>query len=139
MEKEITLPNGLKATPTELNNQLKNIDSQKLLDSVPSIHYNFQQTPIPKTKNPMVKEQQKLTKEVIELQNKLDNATLQLVESNTKIEEQNNQIAELKNQLKETGIDKAKHKISDIIVGALGGVLTAVILYFIAKFLGVSL
>lgn len=82
----------------------------------------------------MVKEQQKLTKEVIELQNKLDDATLQLIESNNKIEEQNNQISELKNQLNETGIDKAKHKISDIIVGALGGVLTAIILYFITKF-----
>lgn len=126
-------------TPVKLNDQLKNIDPQKLLDSVPPVHYDFQQSPIPKTENPMVKEQQKLTKEVIELQNKLDNATLQLVESNTKIEEQNNQISELKNQLNETGFDKAKHKISDIIVGALGGVLTAVILYFIAKLLGVSL
>ena len=126
-------------TPVKLNDQLKNIDSQKLLDSVPPVHYDVQQSPIHKTENLMVKEQQKLTKEVIELQNKLDNATLQLVESNTKIEEQNNQISELKNQLNETGIDKAKHKISDIIVGALGGVLTAVILYFIAKFLGVSL
>lgn len=87
----------------------------------------------------MVKEQQKLTKEVIELQNKLDDVTLQLIESNNKIAEQNNQISELKNQLNETGIDKAKHKISDTIVGALGGVLTAVILYFIAKFSGVSL
>lgn len=125
-------------TPVELNNQLKNIDPQKLLDSVPPVHYDFQQTPIPKTENPMVKEQQKLTKEVIELQNKLDNATLQLIESNNKIEEQNNQISELKNQLNETGIDKAKHKISDIIVGALGGVLTAIILYFIAKFSGIS-
>lgn len=35
-------------TPAELNNQLKNIDRQKLLDSVPPIHYNFQQTPISK-------------------------------------------------------------------------------------------
>lgn len=126
-------------TPEELNNQLKNIDPQKLLDSMPSVHYDFQQTIVPSTENSMVKEQQKLTKEVIELQNKLDNATLQLVESNNKIEEQNNQISELKNQLNETGIDKAKHKISDIIVGALGGVLTAVILYLIAKFIGVSL
>lgn len=87
----------------------------------------------------MVKEQQKLTKEVIELQNKLDNATLQLVESNNKIEAQNNHILELKNQLNETGIDKAKHKISEIIVGALAVVLISVILYFIAKFLGISL
>lgn len=126
-------------TPVELNDQLKNIDPQKLLDSVPPIHYDFQQIPIPKIENPMVKEQQKLTKEVIELQNKLDDATLQLVESNNKIEEQNNQISELKDQLNETGIDKAKHKISDTIVGALGGVLTAVILYFIAKFSGISL
>ncbi len=126
-------------TPVDLNGQLKNIDPQKLLDSVSPIHYDFQQTPIHKTENPMVKEQQKLTKEVIELQNKLDDATLQLVESNNKNEEQNNQISELKNQLNETGIDKAKHKISDIIVGALGGVLTAVILYLIAKFSGISL
>ena len=63
-------------TPVELNNQLKSIDPQKLLDSVPPVHYEFQQIPIPKTENTMVKEQQKLTKEVIELQNKLDNATL---------------------------------------------------------------
>ena len=126
-------------TPVELNNQLKNIDPQKLLDSTPPIHYDFQQTPMPKAENPMVKGQQKLTKEVIELQNKLDDATLQLVESNNRIEEQNNQISELKNQLNETGIDKAKHKISDIVVGALGGVLTAVILYLIAKFSGISL
>ena len=126
-------------TPVELNNPLKNIDPQKLLDSVQPVHFDFQQTPIPKIENPMVKEQQKLIKEVIELQNKLDDATLQLVGSNNKIEEQNNQISELKNQLNETGIDKAKHKISDTIVGALGGVLTAVILYFIAKFSGISL
>lgn len=103
------------------------------------IHYDLQQTPIPKIENSMVKEQQKLTKEVIELQNKLDNATLQLVESNNKIEAQNNHILELKNQLNETGIDKAKHKISEIIVGALAVVLISVILYFIAKFLGISL
>ena len=76
-------------TPVELNNQLKNIEPQKLLDSVPPVHYDFQQTSIPKTENPMVKEQQKLTKEVIELQNKLDDATLQLIESNNKIEEHN--------------------------------------------------
>lgn len=126
-------------TPVELNNQLKNIDPQKLLNSIPPVRYNFQQTSIPKTENPMVKEQQKLTKEVIELQNKLDDATLQLIKSNNKIEEQNNQISELKNQLNETGIYKAKHKINDIIVGALGGVLTAIILYFIAKFSGMSL
>lgn len=43
-------------TPVELNNQLKSIDPQKLLDSVPPVHYEFQQTPIPKTENPMVKE-----------------------------------------------------------------------------------
>ena len=126
-------------TPVELNKQLKNIDPQKLLNSIPSVRYNFQQSPIPKTENPMVKEQQKLIKEVIELQISLDDASLQLFESNNKIEEQNNQISELKNQLNETGIDKAKHKISDTIFGALGGVLTAVILYFIAKFSGISL
>ena len=46
-------------TPAELSNQLKNIDAQKLLDSASPIRYNFQQTPIPKIENPMVKEQQK--------------------------------------------------------------------------------
>ena len=28
-------------TPVELNNQLKNIDPQKLLDSVPPVYYDF--------------------------------------------------------------------------------------------------
>ena len=57
MDSEITLPNGIKATSLEINSQFKNIDMQKLLDSVPPVHYNFQPKLIPKTENPMIEEQ----------------------------------------------------------------------------------
>lgn len=102
--------------------------------------------PIQQPKNQMVEKQEqtneliKFTNEqILELQNQLTATTSQLTEANNKITEQNNQISHLKEQLNETDIDKAKHKISDIIVGALGGVLTSVIIYFIAKVFGVSL
>lgn len=117
-------------TPAELSNQLKNIDAQKLLDSAPPIHYNFQQTPIPKIENPMVKEQQKSN-------NKLDAIQYENMKLNAQIETQNklidacntkiNDLQTTNNNLKEinqTLIDNNKHYwIYSTIITIIGAVV----------------
>ena len=155
--KEIKLDNGRILTPVEYPKE----QMRKLSEIVNSPEYqNYAASqiqkqlyenlglnkPIQPPKNLMVEEQKQTNElieftneQILELQNQLKETTEKLAESNSKIAEQNIQISDLKEQLNETNIDKAKHKISDIIVGALGGVLTAVIIYFIAKIFGISL
>ena len=102
-------------TPAELSNQLKNIDAQKLLDSVPPVHYDFQQTPIPKTENPMVKEQQKSNNKLDAIQHENMKLNAQIETQNKLIDTCNTKIDELQttnNNLKEinqTLIDNNKH------------------------------
>ena len=102
-------------TPAELSNQLKNIDAQKLLDSAPPIRYNFQQTPIPKIENPMVKEQQKSNNKLDAIQYENMKLNAQIETQNKLIDTCNTKIDELQttnNNLKEinqTLIDNNKH------------------------------
>lgn len=117
-------------TPVELNNQLKNIDPQKLLDSVPPIHYDFQQTPILKTENLMVKEQQKSNDKLDTIQYENMKLNAQIETQNKLIDACNTKIDDLQttnNNLKEinqTLIDNNKHYwIYSIIITIIGAVV----------------
>lgn len=68
-----------------------------------------------------------------------------LVETNIKLNEANKlnqelseELTTLRKQLDESPVSKVGHKIVDIIIGGLGGVLGTILLYFIAKFFGVT-
>ena len=122
--------NKINLTPVDLNGQLKNIDPQKILESVPPIRYDFPQTSILKTENFMVKEQQKSN-------NKLDTIRYENMKLNAQIETQNKlidtcniKIDELQttnNKLKEinqTLIDNNKHYwIYSTIITIIGAVV----------------
>ena len=117
-------------TPAELSNQLKNIDAQKLLDSASPIRYNFQQTPIPKIENPMVKEQQKSNNKLDAIQYENMNLNAQIETQNKLIDTCNTKIDELQttnNNLKEinqTLIDNNKHYwIYSTIITIIGAVV----------------
>lgn len=117
-------------TPAELSNQLKNIDAQKLLDSTSPIRYNFQQTPIPKIENPMVKEQQKSNNKLDAIQYENMKLNAQIETQNKLIDTCNTKIDELQttnNNLKEinqTLIDNNKHYwIYSTIITIIGAVV----------------
>ena len=117
-------------TPAELSNHLKNIDTQKLLDSVPPVHYDFQQTPIPKIENPMVKEQQKSNNKLDAIQYENMKLNAQIETQNKLIDTCNTKIDELQttnNNLKEinqTLIDNNKHYwIYSTIITIIGAVV----------------
>lgn len=117
-------------TPAELSNQLKNIDAQKLLDSVSPIRYNFQQIPIPKIENPMVKEQQKSNNKLDAIQYENMKLNAQIETQNKLIDTCNTKIDELQttnNNLKEinqTLIDNNKHYwIYSTIITIIGAVI----------------
>ena len=117
-------------TPAELSNQLKNIEPQKLLDSVPPVHYDFQQTPILKTDNPMVKEQQKSNNKLDAIQYENMKLNAQIETQNKLIDTCNTKIDELQttnNNLKEinqTLIDNNKHYwIYSTIITIIGAVV----------------
>lgn len=117
-------------TPAELSNQLKNIDAQKLLDSASPIRYNFQQTPIPKIENPMVKEQQKSNNKLDAIQYENMKLNAQIETQNKLIDTCNTKIDELQttnNNLKEinqTLIDNNKHYwIYSTIITIIGAVV----------------
>lgn len=113
-------------TPVELNNQLKSIDPQKLLDSIPHVHYDFQPNPVPKIENSMLKEQKKFAKEVIELQNQLEDSQVQLKRANDQISSQTLIIKQLKTDLKEESEKASKISTKDLILLLLGAILGAV-------------
>lgn len=117
-------------TPAELSNQLKNIDAQKLLDSASPIRYNFQQTPIPKIENPMVKEQQKSNNKLDAIQYENMKLNAQIETQNKLIDACNTKIDDLQttnNNLKEinqTLIDNNKHYwIYSTIITIIGAVV----------------
>lgn len=68
-----------------------------------------------------------------------------LAETNVKLNEANmlnqelsKELTTLRKQLEESPVSKVGHKLTDILIGGLGGVVTAILLYIIAKCFGIT-
>lgn len=148
-------------TLVEQSELFKNVDINKLMyDAIPDYIKNQQKqyNTIPKS-NPIVEELKEVKLELqtqttelenIRYENKrlnsqiqtsnitIDKQKFELAKVNELNKELNNQVSSLRKQLKESNTDKIKRRIGDIIVGGIGGVITAILLFFITKYCGIT-
>lgn len=139
----------------------KNVDINKIMyDAVPNYIKNQQKqyNTIP-ISNPIVEELKEVKLELqtqttelekIRYENKrlnsqiqtsnitIDKQKFELAKVNELNKELNNQVSSLRKQLKESNTDKIKRRIGDIIVGGIGGVITAILLFLITKYCDIT-
>lgn len=73
------------------------------------------------------------------LEKQLEAYLKEIVHLNNTVDKQNKQISELQEQLKEPLKSKVSKRVLEILLSVIGGVLLSFILYFVGKWLGISL